>query len=87
MRDHNDCFAHIRIKSFHHRQNLFGGDTVEIACRFIGNQDGRVGDDGAGDSHALLFAAGHLPRIMIHPMVEANHGKHHFSMLPPLSFR
>ena len=74
------------IESFHHRQNFFGGDAVQIACRFIGHQNGRVGDDGAGNGHALLLAAGHFTGIVIHPVVQAHHGKRHFGMLAPLSF-
>jgi len=31
--------------------------AVEVAGRFVADQEGRVGDDRAGDRHALLLAA------------------------------
>jgi len=40
------------------------GRFVEIAGRFVGNDDGRIGRQGAGKCDPLLFAAGKLGRIM-----------------------
>ena len=40
------------------------GRPVEIAGRFVGQQQHRAGDKGARDRHSLLLAAGQLPGIM-----------------------
>jgi hypothetical protein len=40
----------------HHRRNLFGRYAVQIPGWFIGDQNGGIGDDGAGDGDPLLFA-------------------------------
>ena len=45
---------------------------VEVAGRLVGDEDGRVGDDGARDGDALLLAAGELPRVVVHAVVEAD---------------
>jgi len=49
--------------------------AVEIAGRLVGEQDQRVGDDGAGDGDALLLAAGKLGRGMRFPAVEPDPGQ------------
>ena len=38
---------------------------VEVAGRFVGENQPRAGDDGAGDAHELLLAAGQLAGIQI----------------------
>ena len=47
---------------------------------FVGHQNRRIGDNGPGDGHALLFAAGHLPRIVVHPVFQPHHRKRHLSV-------
>jgi len=56
------------LKSFHHRQNLFGGDTVEIACRFIGTR--MVGSVTMARAIATRCCSPPdiSPGIMIHPI-------------------
>ena len=83
MGDHDDGLAHLRVQALHHRQNLFGRCAVQIPGRFVGNQKGGIGDDGAGDGDPLLLAAGHLLGIMIHPVLQAHHAQGHFGVLPP----
>jgi len=46
------------------------GGLVEIAGRFVGDEDRRVRCDGARDGDALLLAAGKLGRIVVHAMAE-----------------
>ena len=60
MRDHDDGFPMLAVERLEERENLVAGFAVEIARGFIAEQDCRIGDDGAGDAHALLFAAREL---------------------------
>lgn len=46
--------------------------AIEIAGRFIGEDEPGPGGGGAGEGDALLFAAGHLGRVMVHPVGEAH---------------
>ena len=60
--DHDDgdaLFAVERHQQFH---DLVAALAVEVAGRFVGEQQQRIGDDGAGDRHALLLAAGKFGR-------------------------
>jgi hypothetical protein len=45
--------------------------VIEVAGRFVGEEDGRVLDRGAGDGHPLLFAAGKLRRPGAQAMAES----------------
>lgn len=45
-------------------QNLAGADAVEIASGFVGQEHEGFHDQGAGDGHTLLFAAGELIRAV-----------------------
>ncbi len=47
--------------------------AVEVAGRFVGEQDERAGDDGAGDGDALLLAAGEFGRRVVLPAGQADH--------------
>ena len=38
---------------------------VEVACRFVGGEDGRIGGEGAGDGDALLLSAGEFGREFV----------------------
>ena len=48
------------VQFLKHPQHLPAGMGVQRACRFVGQNDGRVADKGAGDGHTLLLAAGEL---------------------------
>ena len=43
-------------------EHVLGGLPVEVACRLVGHEYGGVGDDGPGNGHPLLLAAGELAR-------------------------
>ena len=47
------------------------GGLVEIAGRFVGDDDGGIGRERAGERDALLLAAGKLGRIMVHALCQA----------------
>ena len=50
------------LKDANNRHDFAGIVGVEVAGRFVGQQDGRAVDDGAGDAQALLLAAGERDR-------------------------
>ena len=52
--------------------DLLGRVRVEVAGRLVGEQDGRIGDQGAGDRHALLLAAGELRGVVVLAAGEAD---------------
>ena len=56
--DHDDGLIDLAVEAFQQLQNVLGGYAVEVAGGFVGDQDHRVGDDGAGDGDSLLLAAG-----------------------------
>ncbi|OQC72504.1 MAG: hypothetical protein BWX45_00893 [Deltaproteobacteria bacterium ADurb.Bin002] len=86
VRDHDNGFSHVAVEALHHGKDLLGGDAVEIARRLVGDQNRRIGDNGPGDGHALLLAAGHLPRIVVHPVRQPHHRKRHLGVFAPLFF-
>ena len=53
-------------------EDLVGRLGVEIPGRLVGDNESRIGDDGAGDADALLLAAGKLARTMLHPVGQAD---------------
>ena len=44
--------------------------AVEVAGRLVGQEQGRLGDQGAGDGDALLLPAGQLGRLVGQPVGE-----------------
>ena len=71
MRDENDGAALLveLLEEFQHLKARFG---VQRAGRLIRHDDGRVRRDGAGDSHALLLAAGHLRGLVLAAVGQAD---------------
>src|SRR5262245_2688523 len=55
--------------------DLRPGRLVEIAGRLVGDEDGRVRRERAGERHALLLAAGQLGRVVLPPLAQAHGGK------------
>ncbi len=67
MRDHDDGLARF-IQLGQQGHDLVTGARVEVAGRLIGQNNVRVIDQGSGDRHALLLAAGKLHGPMIEPI-------------------
>ena len=63
--DHDDGLALLLVEGLQQRQDFIAGLAVEIAGGFVAKQDGGVGDNGAGDADALLFAAGQGARVVL----------------------
>ena len=49
---------------------------IDVAGRFVGDQQFRPGDHRAGDRHALLFAAGQRGGARGRPVAKADPGEH-----------
>ena len=49
--------------------------VVEVAGRFVGEKDFRAVDEGAGQSDALLFAAGELVRVVVDAVGQSDAGE------------
>ena len=58
MGDHEDCCAEVFVHVVNELDDVDAGGGVEVAGRFIGEEDGRVDGEGAGDGDALALASG-----------------------------
>ena len=68
MRDHENGCLILAVHGLDALEQQAGVLGIERAGGLIGQDDGRVGHQGAGRGHALLLAAGHLIRILVeHP--------------------
>src|SRR5512143_1610844 len=52
---HDNRFPRFSIEPIHQIEDLLSRNPVEVSCRLVGNQDGRVGDNCAGNGNALLL--------------------------------
>ena len=55
--------------------DLVAATRVEVAGRLVGEHHVGLGDDGAGDRHALLLAAGELARVVALPARQPDLGE------------
>ena len=56
-------------------EDLAAGLGVEVARRLVGEQQGRLVDERAGDGDALPLAARQLIRLMVHPVAQPDGGE------------
>src|SRR5690606_27498954 len=84
---HDDGLAMLAVEGLEQAQDFVPGLAVEVASRFVAKQEGWVGDNGAGNAHALLFAARELPGIMLRAMAETDHSEGGLDMLAPFTLR
>src|ERR1041385_307464 len=73
--DHDDGFAVLFVEGLKQIEDFVTGFAIEIAGRFVAEQQSGIGDDSASDADALLFAPGQRAREMFHPMAEADDAK------------
>src|SRR5262252_6552883 len=67
--------AALLVASEQELDDLAAGRLVEIAGRLVGDEDGRVGRQRAGERHPLLLAAGELRRIVLAAFAQADRGE------------
>ncbi len=63
------------------RHDLDAGLGVEVAGRFVGQDDGGPVDQGAGDGDALALTAGELVGLVVHACFQADVGEDFFGAL------
>src|SRR5882672_9549279 len=80
VRDHDDRLVKLAIELCKQAQDFFRRFGVQVARRFIRDQNRRVGDDGTRDCDALLLPARKLPRIMFHAVCQADRRKSGFDV-------
>ena len=68
--DHGDLLAHVQIDQDFHDNVCATG--VQIASRFIEQQNLGLVGDGSGDSDSLLLTTGQLVGEVIHALLEAH---------------
>ena len=71
MRDHQHRLVEFAVGEAQHLKYCFRVSGVEVSCRFVGEDDRRAGNQGAGDGDALLLAAGEFGRPMIEAALDA----------------
>jgi hypothetical protein len=76
VRDHEDGLAQPLVQVAQNLEHGFGVLGVEVAGGLVGQQNGRVVDDGARDGHALLLAAGERVGLVIQPAGDAEQAQH-----------
>src|SRR5512139_292081 len=84
---HDNSLTRFTIESIHQIEDFLRRYPVEVSGRLIGNQDGWVGDNGAGNGDALLLPSGELTRIMIHSTCKVDDLKCQLHVRAPLSAR
>ena len=63
---HEDDRDALGVQPLEHPQDLVAGPRIEVAGRFVGQQQCGAIDQGPGDGDPLLLAAGHLRRLVVH---------------------
>src|SRR3954447_612442 len=74
--DHHDRLAELADRLAHELEDLRAGAAVEVAGRLVGEDDRRLGREGAGDCDALLLPAAQLARAMGEAGAPAERGGH-----------
>ena len=70
--DQDDGQPLLAVELLEHVEDLDAGARVEVAGRLVGEEEGGVVDEGAGDGDALLLAAGELGRLVFEPIGQAD---------------
>ena len=84
--DHQYRFVKLSIEAIHQIEHFFRGNLVEIAGRFVGNQNRGIRGDGPRDRHPLLLPAGELARVVMHPLSQADNAQRRFRVRPSFFF-
>src|SRR6267143_6610874 len=71
VRNKDERFA-LRVQFVEELHDLGAGNRVEIAGRFVGEDDERVVDERAGNGHALLLATGKLEGLVIESILQTD---------------
>ena len=78
--DHDDGLAVLAVQHLQQVQHLVGGLAVEVAGRLVADQQGRIGDQRAGDGDALRLAAGQFAGLVLGAVGEADQGQRRLAL-------
>src|SRR5580704_956013 len=81
---HEDGLGIFADQFFDESHDFIGAFAVEVAGRFVAEQKGWIGDDGASDGYALFLSAGELTGKVVHAIGEADDGESGFNVLAAL---
>ena len=73
MGHHDYSEVLVGVQAAQDPHDLFARFSVEVACRLVGQQHTRAGDQGPGDRGALHLAARQLAGLVPQPVTEADH--------------
>ncbi len=62
--DHHDGLAVLAVELLQQAEHVLGRLAIQIAGGLVADQQGGIGDDRAGDRHALLLTAGQLAGLV-----------------------
>ena len=74
MGDHDDRLSQFVDRPTQEAQDLRAGDGIQVAGRFVGEDELGACDQRAGDGDALLLAAGQLVRAVVQALLEPQRG-------------
>ncbi len=72
VRHHHDCRA-LLVQPSQQVHDLHAGAGVQVAGRFVGQDDGRRIDQRARNGHSLLLPARKLVRLVTRPLAQSHH--------------
>ena len=72
VRDHHERRTALPVQLEHQVDHRFASARIEAAGRFVGEQQGRLQDEGACQRDPLLFAAAEILRIVREPFAESH---------------
>ena len=79
---HEDDRDPLGVELLEHPQDLDAGVRVEVAGRLVGQHQRGVIHQRPGDGHALHLAAGHLRRLVLGPIGQADAIQKHLGQPP-----
>ena len=82
--DDDDGFVELLVQPGQQVHDFPGGLPVQVAGGFVRGDEGGVGDQGPGDGHPLLLAAGELGRVVVLAVAQAHQFQDQFHVFPAL---
>src|SRR5437016_10033757 len=86
VRDHDDRLAPA-VQGAEHLHQLGAGGRVEVSGGLVGEEDGGLVHEGAGDRDALALPARQLVGPVVHPVAQPDAGERPGGLLAPLARR
>ena len=84
VRHHDDGLAELLVQARQDGEHFLRRGRIQIPRRLVGQNQSGIGDNRSGDRDALLLAAGKLPRIVVHPVAQADQLQRRGRVLHPL---